>query len=311
MRKRLPPIFSLQVFEVAARHGKFSLAAQELHLTQSAVSRQIKQLEDWCELSLFSRYGPRVELTNAGQDLLKRLTAPLNALHAAVYSDADRETQALHINTLASIANNLLLPSLEQFRQQHPDIHLSIQADYALASFPPQLAMVAIRYTSRPDPNLQSHLLAGDKLVVVGTPAIVKRYGKNPRKWPAQQLLRHTNMDWSAWTSSQDLPGPLIVEGVEFNDALLLLDAAIRGMGIGLCRLSVAWESLQNGSLILASDHICSSPASYYLLYRSDCADIPAIRDFTNWICGIATSWEQRLQEFSKKTAKKILKGKP
>jgi LysR family glycine cleavage system transcriptional activator len=311
MRKRLPPIFSLQVFEVAARHGKFSLAAQELHLTQSAVSRQIKQLEDWCERSLFSRHGPRVELTNAGQDLLSRLTAPLNALHAAVYSDSETEHQALHISTLASIASNLLLPSLDQFRQQYPDIHLSIQADYALASFPPQLAMVAIRYTSRADPNLQSHLLAGDKLVVVGTPAVVKRLGKNPSKWPAQQLLRHTNMDWSAWTSSQDLRSPLFVEGLEFNDALLLLDAAIRGMGIGLCRLSVAWKSLQNGELVLASDHICASPASYYLVYRPDCRDIPAVQDFTNWICEVATSWEQRHQQFGKKTAKKTLKAKP
>jgi LysR family glycine cleavage system transcriptional activator len=171
--------------------------------------------------------------------------------------------------------------------------------------------MVAIRYTSRPDPNLQSHLLAGDKLVVVGTPAVVKRLGKNPSKWPAQQLLRHTNMDWSAWTSSQDLPSPLMVEGVEFNDALLLLDAAIRGMGIGLCRLSVAWESLQNSELVLASDHICASPASYYLVYRPDCGDIPAVRDFTHWICDIATHWEQRHQQFTKKTAKKTLKAKP
>jgi DNA-binding transcriptional LysR family regulator len=124
MRKRLPPIFSLQVFEVAARHGKFSLAAQELHLTQSAVSRQIKQLEDWCERSLFSRHGPRVELTNAGQDLLKRLTAPLNALHAAVYSDADTERQALHINTFhcqqfVTAVSGSVSPAIPRYSSQH------------------------------------------------------------------------------------------------------------------------------------------------------------------------------------------------
>ncbi len=310
MRKRLPPLFSLQVFEVAARHGKFSLAAQELHLTQSAVSRQIKQLEDWCELQLFSRFGPRIELTNAGEDLLKRLTAPLNALHAAVYSDGDHEHQTLHINTLASIASNFLLPNLAEFHQRYPEIHLCIQADYALATFPPQLSMVAIRYTSHPDPSLQSHFLSSDRLVVLGTPSLVEKLGNNPTHWPANSLLRHTNMDWSAWTSTHPQAIELSADGLEFNDALLLLDACQRGMGLGISRLSVAYQSLENGALVLASDHVCLSPASYYLLYRHDCANIPAIRDFTQWICGLATVWEKNNLEFDQQHQQQPSRGK-
>lgn len=107
MRKRLPPLFALQVFEAAARHGKFNLAARELALTQSVVSRQVKQLEDWSGLCLFSRHGPRVELTKEGQDLLGRLNAPLNALHAAVYSNAeiDPNPAACSISACPSFAS--------------------------------------------------------------------------------------------------------------------------------------------------------------------------------------------------------------
>jgi LysR family glycine cleavage system transcriptional activator len=305
MRKRLPPLFSLQVFEVAARHGKFSLAAVELNLTQSAVSRQIKQLEDWCGLILFARKGPRVELTDEGQALLNRLTAPLNALHAAVYSNAETERHHLHINTLASIAVNLLLPQLPDFTSAYPDIHISLQSDYALANFPPQIPLVVIRYTSQPPVELQSHLLLTDRFVVVGTPALVKRLGKQPAKWPAQRLLRHTNMDWSAWTSSQDLIGQFEVDGMEFNDAQLLLQAVEQGMGLGIYRLSVAWRSLENGSIVLASPHICASPASYYLLYRHDSANNTAIAAFSEWIIDAMQIWDKRMRTFEKKYLKK------
>jgi len=304
MRKRLPPLFSLQVFEAAARHGKFNLAARELQLTQSVVSRQIKQLEDWSGLNLFSRHGPRVELTKEGQDLLSRLNAPLNALHEAVYSSTETEGKTLQINTLVSAALTLLLPQLDEFRRAHPDIHLSIQADYALMSLPPKLSTVAIRFTSRPDPTLQSHLLINDRLVVVGTPDLVKKLGKNPSKWPASQLLRHTHMDWSSWTSSQNLSEPLDVDGLEFNDAVILLDAAKRGLGLGISRLSVAWESLQKAELVLASNHVCISPFNFYLMYRHDCADIPAIRTFTSWVTKATKVWEDRLKQYDKKSSK-------
>lgn len=304
MRKRLPPLFALQVFEAAARHGKFNLAARELQLTQSVVSRQVKQLEDWSGLCLFSRHGPRVELTREGQDLLVRLNAPLNALHAAVYSGAEVEQKTLQINTLVSAALTLIMPQIEQFRSTHPDIRISIQADYALMSLPPQLSTIAIRYTSRPDPTLQSHLLINDKLVVVGTPELAKKLGKNPAKWPASQLLRHTHMDWSAWTSSQELASPLDVDGLEFNDAIILLDAAKRGLGLGVTRLSVAWESLEKGELVLASPHVCDSPFNFYLMYRQDCAEIPAIRAFTDWIVDATKVWEKRLQGYAKKSLK-------
>src|SRR6266576_7026881 len=119
MRKRLPPLFSLQVFEAAARHGKFSRAADELNLTQGAVSRQIKQLEAWTAMPLFERNGPRVDLTRAGHDLLARLGAPLNALHAAVYGVAGEPIQTLHVATLASIARAVLLPPMPGFVAAH------------------------------------------------------------------------------------------------------------------------------------------------------------------------------------------------
>ena len=204
-----------------------------------------------------------------------------------------------------SAALTLLLPQLDQFRQAHPDIRLSIQADYALTVLPPQLSTVAIRFTSRPDPTLQSHLLFNDRLVVVGTPDLVKKLGKNPAKWPPSQLLRHTHMDWSVWTSSLDLPLSLEAEGLEINDAVILLNAAKRGLGLGISRLSVAWESLEKSELVLASNHICVSPYNFYLMYRYDCAEIPAIRAFTSWVVDAGKAWENRLRKYDRKSTKK------
>src|SRR5277367_903146 len=97
MRDRLPPLFSLQAFESAARLGSFSRAAAELKLSTGAISRQIRQLEDWCALTLFERHGPRILLTQQGQDLLARLGGPLSALHQAVYAPPADATQTLTI----------------------------------------------------------------------------------------------------------------------------------------------------------------------------------------------------------------------
>ena len=302
MRKRLPPLFSLQVFEAAARHGKFSLAAEELALTQSAVSRQIKQLEDWYGHALFNRSGPRIELSQEGLSLVARLSAPLHSLHNAFYTEEHSTVQHLHINTLASIADSLLIPNVEQFRTAHPQISLCIQADYALHSLPPQLPMIAIRYTTQANSELKSHRLLDDHLVVVGTPSLVRQMGNDLNAWPTQLLLRHSYMDWSAWTSdatvASHLQHALIAEGLEFNDALLLLNAAKHGLGLALTRLTLAWDGLQKGELVLASPHICASPLSYYLEYRHDCAKIKAVETFCIWIQNLAEVWKARQQNY-------------
>lgn len=296
MRKRLPPLFTLQAFEAAARHGNFSLAATELNLTQSAVSRQVKQLEEWYGHTLFDRHGPRIDINREGRALLERLSAPLLSLHEAIYADQSNAPQHLHINTLASIADSLLLPSLGQFQTQHPEIELHLQADYQLHSLPPQTPTVALRYVTQAQADLVSHRLLDDYLIVVGTPQLIKTLGKRAAIWPTEKLLKHSYMDWSAWASDsqlqQELPQGLHAQGMEINDALLLLRAAEQGLGLCLTRLSLARLSLIQGRLELASPHIVNSPFSYFLEYRQDSAALHAIVAFRDWMLEQATVWQ-------------------
>lgn len=301
MRKRLPPLFTLQAFEAAARHGNFSLAASELNLTQSAVSRQVKQLEEWCGHALFDRHGPRIDINAQGRALLERLNAPLHALHEAVYANMAEQQSHLHINTLASIADSLLLPALASFQANHAAIQVHLQADYQLHSLPPQTAMVALRYVTQPQVELVSHRLLDDYLLVVGAPALVASLEQDASKWPPQHLLRHSYMDWSAWTSdaevTEELKQGLDAQGLEVNDALLLLRAAEQGLGLCLTRLSLAREALQQGRLGLASPHLVLSPFAYYLEYRHDSAELDAIVAFRDWIKLQAQDWKQQQTE--------------
>lgn len=298
MRKRLPPLFSLQVFEAAARHGKFSRAAEELNLTQGAVSRQIKQLEAWTALPLFERNGPRVELTRAGHDLLARLGAPLNALHAAVYGEEGEPIQTLHIATLASIARAVLLPPMPSFISAHPRIDLTVHTDYALASLPPRLPMLAIRFGAAPAPDMHGELLFGDRLVSVAAPSVAERVGTDPRQWPERSLLRHTTGDWSLWLQAAGLDGSRVPAGMEFNDAGVMLDAAEIGAGIALARMTVAWSALRDGRLVQVSPVTAVANRHHYLVCRDDALQLPPVVAFRTWMQEQARVWRGRLEGF-------------
>jgi len=298
MRDRLPPLFALQVFESAARHGNFSRAATELNLTPGAVSRQIRQLEEWCALTLFERNGPRVRLTREGQDLLSRLSAPLSDLHQAVFPAASAAVQNLQIATLVSTAKAWLLPCLAEFAAACPDIHLVVQTDYALVRSPPRVAMVALRYGMPPGPGFYSELLFEDRLVAVASPTLAGAIGTDPKRWKNSLFLQHLFLIGRDWYQSAGLPDHFSPTGSAFNDADVMLDAAELGMGVALCRLSLAWPRLQSGSLVLACDVACKSTKSNLLIVRDECRDLPVIQRFLDWIVPEAASLRDRIMSF-------------
>jgi LysR family transcriptional regulator, glycine cleavage system transcriptional activator len=297
MRARLPPLFSIQVFETAARQGNFSRAALELHLTQSAVSRQIQLLENWCDQTLFARLGPKVQLTQAGHDLLARLSAPLNALHAA-FDLGEGATHHLSVNTLASTARAWLVPRLKSFHNAYPNITLHLQTDYALVNPPPNLAMLAIRHG--PPPNhkqtnelLHSELLFPETLLAVAAPEFAKKIGGDATCWLSSIMLRHTSLDWSIWLDGVGIKRMDPANGSTFNDASVLLDAAEAGLGVALTRYSLAYPRLINGQLVCAAQQRCTSPSGHYLVCRKDCMVLPAVQAFVQWLRGEAQSWSQ------------------
>lgn len=300
MRDRLPPLFSLQTFEAAARLGNFTRAADELHLTPGAVSRQVRQLEAWCGLTLFERKGPQVRLTRDGEALLARLDGPLAALHEAVFQPPEAQRLPLVVATLASVARAWLLPRLADFRQRHPQIDLQIQTDYALARPAPRMPMVAIRHGQRPTGALLIvEPLFEDRLLALASPALAARLGPDPARWPAAQWLRHLTTDLAPWRAAAGMasdgfePG-----GPSFNDADLLLDAAAQGLGLAIGRLSLAWPRLETGTLVPLCDIRCRSPRDNLLVLREDSAELPAVQAFVAWVRGEAQAWRETLRRF-------------
>lgn len=301
MHGKLPPLFTLQAFEAASRLGSFSRAADELNLTPGAISRQIRQLEDWSALTLFQRNGPKVSLTDDGAALLTRLAGPLAALHQAIYPPDNAVQKTVYVTTLASIAKEWLLPRLGEFSRRHPEIRLIIQTDYALVRAAPRVAMVALRHGSRQASDQLCETLFGDRLIAVAAPDLLARLGNDARRWPAHAVLQHVALDARPWFDLAGMPEEFVAEGMTFNDADVLLEAAQQGLGVALSRLSIAWGRLQAGSLVLASDVVCATPRENLLVLREDSASLPEVRCFTDWLRQQATLWHNDVAAFEQR----------
>lgn len=279
MRDRLPPLFCLQAFEASARLGNFSRAATELHLTPGAISRQIRQLEDWSGQTLFERVGNTMRLTAEGQDLHARLGGPLAALHEAIYPDPAQARATLQIATLGSITRAWLLPRLADFLARAPQVRLIIQTDYALVRPPPRVALVALRHSL---PTAGDEVLFTDRMLAVAAPAVARRLGKNPSRWPAEQLIHHSSNDPLLWLESAG--ASMQPEGPAFNDAGLMLDAAAAGLGIAVTRLSLALPWLRARQLVQAHPLVIPSPRANLCVVREDSAGLPVVRQFLAWL---------------------------
>jgi len=279
MRDRLPPLFSLQAFEAAARLGNFSRAATELHLTPGAISRQVRQLEDWCGQTLFERAGNTMRLTPEGRELLARLGGPLAALHEAVYPEPEDARPTLQVATLGSLARAWLLPRLSGFIAQAPQVRLVVQTDYALVRPPPRVALVALRH-GRPEDG--GEVLFTDQLLAVATPALVHELGADATRWPAARLLSHTTGHAPLWLAAAGaVTSP---EGPAFNDAGVTLDAAEAGLGVAVTRLSLALPRLRAGTLVQAHALLLPSPRANLLVVRDDATALPVVRRFADWV---------------------------
>lgn len=279
MRDRLPPLFSLQAFEAAARLGNFSRAAAELHLTPGAVSRQVRQLEDWCGQTLFARQGNEMRLTAEGREMHARLGGPLAALHQAVYPEPDAARTTLQIATLGSLARAWLVPRLAGFIARAPQVRLVVQTDYALVRPPPRVALVALRHSQ---PAEGDEVLFTDRLLAVATPALVRRLGRDPARWPAGRLLSHVTGDAPQWLAAAGVA--VVPEGPAFNDAGVTLDAAVAGLGVAVTRLSLALPLLRARALVPAHALLLPAPRSNLCVVRRDSAGLPVVRQFVGWL---------------------------
>lgn len=289
---RLPTLNALKAFEAAGRHLSFTRAAEELHVTQAAISHQIKSLEEQLGIRMFRR-GPRgLLLTDAGQSYLPDVREAFQRLNAATERLLqDDASGAITVSVLASFAARWLVPRLTRFREDHPDIEVRVSADERLVDFDRDDVDVAIRYGRGDYPGLQAVRFLTEELFPVCSPALLER---NPLDRP-EDLGRHTllhddmRIDWSMWLLAAGVEGADPRRGPSFNDSSMVLQAAVDGQGVALGRSALALDDLAAGRLVRPFEFSLPTEYAYYILCPERTANRPNIKIFRDWLLAQAS----------------------
>ena len=288
----LPSITALRIFEAATRHNNFSLAAKELNITPSAVSHQIRKLEEMWELKLFERRPRQVAQTRSGQELATFIRRFLIDLKGTVKNLHDeKERMPLRINTMTSFAYKWLVPRLGEFHDMHPDIEVWISTSNKLTNFATENFDTVIRLGAGKYPGLHSTFLLGDFVFPVCSPRVAQKL-RNQIKKPAdllkQKLLYRLEDEsaptWLDWFSKTGVEVQILPEGPKFPDTNTALLAAMGDQGIALARSSLVHEELLNGHLVKLFNIILPSPINYYLVCPEGSENTPEITAFRDWI---------------------------
>ncbi len=301
-RSRRPlSLTNLRAFETVARTLNFGAAAEELHVTQSAVSRQIKGLEDELGAQLFTRGTRHVQITPDGQTLLRAVEPLLAKLDNSVqHIRRSRSRQRVSVTTFASFGSLWLLPRIEAFQRDHPDIDIRVSAHDAIADLDDPELDLALRYCSPAQaPSAGVHLF--DETL---TPAVSRslweriKSGEAPPLTEAADLTGHTLLEedddrasteflsWRHWLAGHDQPTLEPQRWLYLNFTYQQVQAALAGHGVALARVPLVFEALQRGELVepFGDTGRIVSPFSYWMLVAPDSRARPEVAQFTAWV---------------------------
>lgn len=288
MLKHWPPMNALRGFEAAARLGSFHKAAEELHLTQSAISQQIRSLETFLEQPLFFRSGRSVSLTDAGHDLYSTTQSTLLQLSVGIRRlEQYRKPNQLVVNTTPAFARHWLLPRLGDFHRQYPEVDLWLFTSFE----PPDMSTQTIDLTIRDDLGPQAECsyqkLFSDRFYPACHPDVLKVPGEQ-----RTTLHGEREMDWSYWVMQGGEDVGQRSNGLNFSDPGLLLDAACAGNGIALVSQLLSANARASGLLQLLSERSIPG-ASWACSIHRDSEKNSLTRYFSEWLqCGLVGTEE-------------------
>jgi LysR family glycine cleavage system transcriptional activator len=285
---RLPPLRSFRVLEAAARHQNYTRAADELHLTHSAVSHQIHALEASLGVRLFERSGRQMRATDAGRQLAQDVRATLDALAGAVERVRGAESaNSITVSVLPSFAAAWLVARLGGFLERHPQVELRLESTTALADFRNDGVDVAIRYGSGNWEDLECVKLFDDEVFPTMSPKLRRSERiRTPADLARVPLLRIRNQSWAPWFAAAGVNQTEPRRGPVFNDSELALQAAIQGQGVVLARGSLASAKLRAGVLVAPFKQRIASLQTCYLVYPPQHARKPSVQLFRDWLLG-------------------------
>ncbi|WP_434361774.1 LysR substrate-binding domain-containing protein [Parasalinivibrio latis] len=291
--KPLPPMNSLIAFEAAARHLSFTLAATELHVTQGAISRQVKHLEEYLGIELFSRANRGIYLTPSGLQYYQNINRALwDVAQATGEIKRWQGDQQVTVATTNAIASLWLLPKVAQFQSENEDIDLRILAsDYAV-----DLRRLdcdfALFYFRHPPQGMDSTVLFPEEVFPVCSPGYLERLGEmgSPEDVFSKTLLcldesQRDWVNWPDWFSAVGLPNVPPRSRMNINNYPMLLQAAINGQGIALAWGSLVDTYLQNGELVRPVDQVLISDSNFLMLEPRNRGVVPSgVKRFRKWM---------------------------
>ena len=283
------PLNTLSAFRTVAELQNLRAAADVLHLTHSAVSQQIRGLEEQLGFDLFERRGRRVLLNPAGQALLRSVRAALDELDGgmqAAAAAASGAAQRLRVTMLPSFAQRWLLPRMGRWQERHPGLALEIDASHLIVDLQRDGFHAAIRQGRGPWAGVESERLFGQPpFIVVGSPSAARRLlGAQPQALTREPLLGDADL-WEHWFAAAGIRTQVTMVAV-FNDAGLMLQAAEQNLGLALSRELLAADALRDRRLVklspLSITHEMAQP--YHLVYPPNLRDWPPLRAFRAWL---------------------------
>lgn len=278
----LPPLHALPAFEAAARLGSFQAAAEALHLTPSAISHRIRQLEEHLGQPLFERRHRAIVLNAAGRRYLAVVRDALLRLDeaSAVLRAPNRER--LRISAAPALGSKWLVARVVEYQELHPEIEFSLGTATGLGPLLNGEAEIGLRYGEEEWPGLLAWKLFEERVFPVCSPALAASL-QAPADLDRVRLLRHPLLSWQRWFAAAGVQHPEPASGPRYEDALLMLEAAVAGHGVALMAGTLAAPYLAAGSLIRPFAQDCPD-RSFYVVAQPAVQEKPAVIAFIRWL---------------------------
>jgi LysR family glycine cleavage system transcriptional activator len=286
--RSLPPLAAVRVFEAAARHENFTVAASELAMTQAAVSYQVNLLEKRLGVLLFNREGKRVTLSDSGRRLADKLSSAFDTMDAAFAALRSDDQAMLTISTTNTFANAWFAWRLGSFQMGHPEMGVRLYATDAVVDFARDEVDIAVRLGSGGWPGVVSELLLESDLAPMCSPGFLAAHGGRiaPADLPRLPLISARDTVWSVWmrAAGVDLPDSGLRPGVQLDSQADEGNAAIAGQGVALLTPFFWRNDMADGRLVRISEPVPNPGYGYWLVYPEHRRNVPKVRRFREWL---------------------------
>jgi len=286
-RRKLPPLNPLLTFEVAARCVSFTRAAEELCVTQGAISRQVKALEEHLGVQLFEREHNGLRLTPGAEAFAATLTSALDRINRATdHFLATRNHSTLIVRSYSTLLTRWLVPRLTSFFAKYPQIEVRLVANPDPVNFERDTCDVGIVYSPRME-GVEKHFLFSDALAPVCSPTMIDEWDlKSPRDLldvPAL-VLNARQADWTDWLAMVGLGGQPLLRKMFFDDLSIVYECTLQGQGVAMGQIPYLQRELAEGKLICPFEPILRRGAGYYLVYPKQRLEFEKVRVFSDWL---------------------------